>query len=307
MWHVVARVSGANAAAAVLAVLDEHADAVSAFEDGVEWRLDAYSAAPLAGPELAAKLALAAAASGGALSALDEEPLRERDWVSENQLAFPPLAVGRFFIFGSHYRGRVPAGKVGIVIDAATAFGTGEHPSTAGCLLALQALARRRRYRNPLDVGAGSGILSIAAAKLLRRKVTARDIDPAATRAARRNSRVNGLAALLSVETAPGYRGLSGRRYDLVLANILARPLALMARDLKRVLAPGGRAVLSGLLPRQESCVLVPHRRLGLPLERRIVLSGWSTLVIRAGAAAPASRAGRYVAARKPGGRRQRR
>jgi ribosomal protein L11 methyltransferase len=305
MWHLTARVAGAEAAAAVLEVLDQTATAVSAFESGAEWRVDAYSSSSLAAPELAATLALSAAAAGGELLEFDEKPLRDRDWVAENQLAFPPLSVGRFFIYGSHYRGPVPAGRIGILIDAATAFGTGEHPSTRGCLLALEALARRRPIRRPLDIGAGSGILSIAAAKLLHKKVAARDIDAGAVRAAQQNCRVNGVAGLVRVSPAPGYRGLRGRRYDLVLANILARPLALMARDLARVSRPGGRAVLSGLLRRQENIVLRPHRGCGLKLDRRIVLSGWSTLIIRAGRAAPATRADRSAPARKPadGGR----
>jgi ribosomal protein L11 methyltransferase len=178
----------------------------------------------------------------------------------------------------------VPAGTIAITIDAATAFGTGEHPSTRGCLLALEALARRRRFRRPLDIGAGTGILSIAAAKLLRRRVLARDIDRNAVAVARNNIACNGVPGLVQVRQASGYRDrpLAESRYDLVLSNILARPLALMARDLSRVLAPGGRAVLSGLLRRQEPIVLAPHRGLGIVLERRFVLDGWSTVVLRA-------------------------
>ncbi len=193
------------------------------------------------------------------------------------------MRVGRFFIYGSHHQGRAPAGTFAILLDAATAFGTGEHPSTRGCLLALQYLARRRHYRRPLDIGTGTGILAIAAAKFLHRRVAASDIDAGAVSLARRNIAVNGVAALVRAGQAAGYRdrALRGRRYDLVLSNILARPLALMAVDLARALAPGGRAVLSGLLRRQERVVLAPHRGCGIVLERRFVIDGWSTLVLR--------------------------
>ncbi len=282
-----ARVRGAEAAGAVFAMFDELAVAVSAFETAPEeWRLEAYPRASVLTAELAARLALAAAAAGGDLAEIAEERLLDRDWLTENQLAFPPLRIGRFFVHGSHYRGNAPVGAIGIVLDAATAFGTGEHPSTRGCLIALQALARQRRIAAPLDIGTGTGILSIAAAKLLRRKVRASDIDPGSVAVARHNIARNGVASLVRVRRAPGYRGrgLRRQRHDLILSNILARPLALLAADLTCALAPSGRAVLSGLLRRQEPIVLAPHRGLGVVLERRILIDGWSTLILRAGA-----------------------
>jgi ribosomal protein L11 methyltransferase len=284
VWCSRARVRGAEAAAAVVAILEDLAGAVSAFEAGPEeWRVEAWPATSVLSPTIVAQMAVAAAATAGALLDISEEKLPARDWLAENQLDFPPMRVGRFFIRGSHHRGRVPAGTVVITIDAATAFGTGEHPSTRGCLLALEELARHRRVRRPLDIGAGTGILSIAAAKLMRRRVLARDIDRNAVAVARQNIACNGVAGLVRVGQAAGYRdrALGKSRYDLVLSNILARPLALMARDLSRVLAPAGRAVLSGLLRRQEPIVLAPHRGLGMVLERRFVLDGWSTLVLR--------------------------
>jgi ribosomal protein L11 methyltransferase len=280
-----ARLRGADAAAAVLEILDEPSRAVSAFEIGPEdWRIEVYPASRLLTPALTARLALAAAAAGGALIEVAEEPLPDRDWLAENRLAFPPQRIGQFFVYGSHHRGRVPAGAIGIAVDAATAFGTGEHPSTRACLLALERMARRRRFHHPRDVGTGTGILAIAAAKLLRRRVVASDIDDGAVRVARHNVARNGVAGLVRVRRAAGYRDRAARKshYDLVLSNILARPLALMARDLARALAPGGRAVLSGLLPRQEPIVLAPHRGCGIVLERRLVIDGWSTLILRA-------------------------
>ncbi|TMJ57035.1 MAG: 50S ribosomal protein L11 methyltransferase, partial [Alphaproteobacteria bacterium] len=285
VWHVVATLRGAEAATAMLGLLEEAVDAVSAFETAPEeWRVEAYPPSPVLTPDLAARLALAAAAAGGTLVEIGEEKLPARDWLAENQLAFPPLRVGRFFVYGSHYRDRVPAGAIGIQVDATTAFGTGEHPSTRACLMALESLARRHRFRCPVDIGTGTGILAVAAAKLLRCRVLASDIDRGAVRVARHNVARNGVMGTVRVRRAPGYRdrALRKSRYDLILSNILARPLALLACDLARALMPGGRAVLSGLLRRQEGVVLVPHRGCGIVLERRLVIDGWSTLILRA-------------------------
>jgi ribosomal protein L11 methyltransferase len=283
LWQLVVEVRGAEAADAVFALLDRITGALSAFETAPgDWRIEAYQAAPLLSPELTARLSLVAAAAG-ALVDIAERPLAERDWLAENRLAFPPLRIGRFFVYGSHHRGGTPSGAIGIAVDAATAFGTGEHPSTRACVAAFDGLARRRRFRRPLDIGTGTGILAIAAAKTLRRTVVASDIDPNAVHAARQNVARNGVARLVRVAQAPGYRGrnLRGRRFDLVFANILAAPLALLAVELARKLAPGGRAVLSGLLRRQEAIVLAPHRGCGIVLERRVVVDGWSTLILR--------------------------
>jgi ribosomal protein L11 methyltransferase len=286
--RITAEVAGAEAALAVAAALDELAPAVSAFEiDEAEalWRVEAYPRGPILDAALEVRLALTAAATGGRLIEVAEQRLPERDWLAENRRAFPPLKIGRFFIHGSHWRGQVPAGAIGIEIDAATAFGTGEHPSTAGVLLALDSLARRRRFRRPLDIGAGSGILAIAAAKRLRRRVLASDVDCAAVCVAAHHARRNGLGGQVRVICAPGYRSraVGSGKYDLVLANILARPLTLMARDLARAIAPDGTAILAGLLRRQEALVVAAHRAQGLALERRLVIEGWSTLILRSG------------------------
>ncbi len=294
--RITAEVAGGDAALAVAAALDAFSGAVAAFEiDAAEggsaalWRVEAYPRAPLLDAAWEIRLALAAASSGGRLDRVVEERLPERDWLAENRRAFPPIRIGGFFIHGSHWPGpnkaRAPAGMIAIEIDAATAFGTGEHPSTRGVLLALDRLARRRRFRQPLDIGTGSGILAIAAAKRLHRPVLASDVDDAAVRVASHHVRRNGLAGRVRVVCAPGYRSraLRGSVYDLIFANILARPLAHMARDLARAIAPGGLAVLSGLLERQEAFVLAAHRAQGLALERRLVIDGWSTLILRSG------------------------
>jgi ribosomal protein L11 methyltransferase len=284
--RISAEVEGADAALDVAGELDAVAGAVSAFEASEAealWRVEAFPKAPVLDAALEVRLALAASAAGGRLIHVVEERLPERDWLLENRRAFPPLRIGRFFVHGSHWEGRVPAGAIPIEIDAATAFGTGEHASTAGCLIALDLLARRRRFARPLDIGTGTGILAIAAAKRLHRRVLASDIDCAAVRVAAHHVRRNGLCGQVRTVCAPGYRGRAvGRaRYDLIFANILARPLSLMACDLKRALAPGGVAVLAGLLRRQEAMVLAAHRAQGLALARRVVIDGWSTLILR--------------------------
>ena len=294
--RITAQVEGTDAALGVAAALDEVAGAVAAFEtreaEGAAtalWRIEAYPGAPGLDAALEVRLALTAAAAGGRLVHIVEERLPERDWLAENRQAFPPLRIGRFLVHGSHWPGPGdpprPAGAIAIEIDAATAFGTGEHPSTRGCLLALNSLALRRRFERPLDIGTGSGILAIAAAQLLHRAVLASDVDCGAVRVAAHHVRRNGLLGRVRVVCAPGYRSRALRRsrYDLIFANILARPLALMARDLGRAIRPGGIAVLAGLLKRQEAQVLTAHRAQGLALQRRLVIEGWSTLIMCSG------------------------
>lgn len=262
-------------------------EAVSIFEESKDgpWRVEGFAREKPERAPLLARLALAWLAVGGSPPEPRWEKLPRQDWVGINQASFPPLAVGRFFIHGSHFQGRIPPGRIALEIDAATAFGTGEHATTRGCLAALDAVTRRDP-RWILDMGTGTGILAMAAAKRWRRPIVARDIDPEAVRVAAHNARRNSVAGLVAVGRSTGYRerGVARRQpYDLVLANILARPLERMARDLSRVLAPGGVAVLSGLLSYQQPGVLAAHRLLRLRLKQHIVIDGWSTLVIGRG------------------------
>jgi ribosomal protein L11 methyltransferase len=285
LWRIAARIEGAEAASTVADILDELTGGVSAFETReasgarlAEWSVEAYAPAAMVDAALDVRLRLATTAAGGKILDLIELPVPERDWLAENRRAFPPQQIGRFLIHGSHWRGKPPAGSIAVEIDAATAFGTGEHPSTRGCLIAFDRLARTRRFRRPRDIGTGSGILAIAAAKLLHRPVTASDVDPGSVAVAKHHARRNGLAGSVHLTCAAG-AGRS-RQHDLVFANILARPLALMARDLARSVAPGGVAILSGLLRRQEAGVLSAYRAHGLVLKVRIPIDGWSTLVL---------------------------
>jgi ribosomal protein L11 methyltransferase len=226
------------------------------------------------------RLALIAAALGISAPPVSIASLPPQDWLARNRASFGAIAIGPFLVHGSE---PVATGRLSLRIDAATAFGTGEHATTKGCLLALGAIAKRRRIARVLDMGTGSGILAIAAAKITPASVVAVDVDPESIAVARRHARLNGVANRMAIGVSNGYRSSLVRRrapYDLVLANILARPLAAMAKDLARVLAPGGVAVLSGLLAEQERAVLRPHRDRGLALARRLVIDGWATLVL---------------------------
>jgi ribosomal protein L11 methyltransferase len=292
LWRIALTAPDAVAAEAMATALDAGVAAVSFFETapGASWRVEAFVTAPPDRAVIVARLALAWLGREGDSPAPQFERVAPDDWVTANQASFPPIPVGPYFIHGSHQRNKVPAGRIGIEIDAATAFGTGEHATTRGCLLALGALARHRRRRRILDMGTGTGILAIAAAKTWRYPVLARDIDPEAVRVARHNTARNGVAGLVRVGRSTGYRDrrlVRSAPFDLVLANILARPLTVMAPALAGALAPGGIAVLSGLLSRQAPGVLVAHRLQRLRLVGRVVIGDWYTLVLRQGRSDP--------------------
>jgi ribosomal protein L11 methyltransferase len=292
LWRIALAAADAAVAEAASAALASCAPAVSAFEiepDGA-WRLEAYAESEPNRAELVAALALALSLADSEERTRDLviEPLPRRDWLRENQESFPPLRIARFFIHGSHVAAVPRAGAIVLRIDAATAFGTGEHATTRGCLLAFDALARRRRFRRPLDMGTGTGVLAMAAARLTRRAVLACDVDPGSVAVARENARINGLQRQVRALRSNGYRHPAiarGRPYDLVLANILARPLARMAGALAAHVEEGGIAILSGLLARQAAYVLAAHRAHRFVLCRRLTVAGWTTLVLRRGSA----------------------
>ncbi|GHU05029.1 ribosomal protein L11 methyltransferase [Alphaproteobacteria bacterium] len=254
-------------------------------EEDALWRLEGYANEALDRTELSAALVLTAGRLGIAVPDLVFERIADTDWVAANMRSFHPIVAGRFFIHGSHFKGETPPGCVPLTIDAGMAFGSGEHATTFGCLSALDALLKKRRFRRPLDLGCGSGVLALAAAKSGRgAKITAADIDPLSVLTARRNARLNKVASLVSTLTSDGYaaRALRIRRpYDLILANILAGPLRSMAREMKHNLVFGGSAILSGLLIRQERMVLAAHRLQGIVLENRLRINGWTTLTLK--------------------------
>ena len=210
------------------------------------------------------------------------EHVRNFDWLNENKQAFPPIREGRVFIYIPDWDGAIPAGTVALKIPAAGAFGTGRHGSTQGCLAGLESI-HRLVPGDILDMGCGSGILGLAAIKMWRRPMFGSDIDPHSTDGTIDNARANELSPFVRAVTARGYRhpGLYGKTYALIFANILAKPLTGMARDLVRHLKPGGYAILSGLLPDQGNWVAGRHRALGLQLVRRIHRDGWLSLVMQ--------------------------
>lgn len=211
------------------------------------------------------------------------EKVPARDWVKDTLAGLAPVAAGRFLVHGSHDRHRVTPGRIGIEIEAATAFGTGHHGTTRGCLLALDALARTTKPRDILDLGTGSGVLAIAAAKLFRMPVIATDIDPRSARAARDNARNNGVGPLVDAVHAAGLTApaiKSRAPFDLVFANILLNPLQRLAAPIARSLWPNARVILSGVLATQAEAAISAYRSQGLMLERRIPLDEWVTLVM---------------------------
>ena len=208
----------------------------------------------------------------------------EIDWVRRSLEGLPPVSAGRFYLHGSHDRSRRRAGGISLEIDAGTAFGTGHHATTLGCLTALDGILKADRPSRILDVGCGTGVLALAAARALRRRVLASDIDPEAVVVTLRNARFNGAGPWVEAIIATGTsdaRIANGGPYDLIFANILALPLIRLAQPLSQLLALGGRIVLSGLTADQERAVFAAYRLRGLVRERRIPDRNWMTLVLR--------------------------
>ncbi len=246
------------------------------------WRIEGVKQVGISESELASSLAVAGLLTGVSPE-LERFATQADGWLARTYASFPEQLIGsRFAVRGTHLSGPASPNRITLTVDAGLAFGTGEHGSTRGCLLALEAVARRRP-RRILDLGTGSGILAMAAAKWLRRTVLATDIEPWAVRVAAENAALNGVAHLVDVRLADGWSDphvRAGGPYDLVFANILARPLCLMARDLARHLAPGGIAVLAGLLASQVRWVLSAHRAQGLRLQRLLPQPPWTTIVV---------------------------
>lgn len=260
---------------------EDEAPTVSWFETPDGWAVDAFFFADDA-DDLVERVrdALGADAFGAPISASEVEDL---DWVALSLDGLKPVVAGRFVVHGAHDRDKLPAGLIGLEIEANQAFGTGHHPTTWGCLVALSRLLRTMPVRSVLDLGTGSGVLAIAVARDLRIPVLASDIDPLSVRIARENARLNEVPGLVAAVTAAGFghAALRGRRYDLVVANILADPLKSLAPEFRRRTRPGARAVLSGILSSQAPGVLASFRASGFVRERVIRREGWSTLVLR--------------------------
>jgi ribosomal protein L11 methyltransferase len=242
------------------------------------WQVEAYYDEA---PRLTALGELGLDAAG-----LSVEPLPDTDWVARSLEGLAPVLAGRFIVYGGHDRGRLKPGGTGVEIAAGTAFGTGHHATTRGCLLAADRLLKRWRPRRILDLGAGTGVLAIAAAKTAKAPALAVDTDAEAVRVTRENARLNGVSDLVRATTVlpaagrPGSREAGAiRRFDLIFANILAGPLVALAPRLAPRLETCGALVLSGLTIDQERQVAAAYRNRGLRLEWRVRLDNWSTLV----------------------------
>ena len=209
-------------------------------------------------------------------------PVPDKDWVKLSLEGLAPVTAGRFFLHGAHDRDKRPGGGIALEIDAGTAFGTGHHGTTAGCLEAFDTIIRAFAPRRILDLGCGTGVLAIAAAKTLKRSVTATDIDPEAVRVTRLNAALNGVKPLITAATAPGLHSpvfTNDAHFDLIFANILARPLASLAQGLSAILAPRGHLILSGLTVDQQRWITACYVSRGLQKKRAIKKGNWLTLV----------------------------
>jgi ribosomal protein L11 methyltransferase len=240
------------------------------------WRIDAFPTSDAEADDLRHHL------GGFAGLKIVTEKLADADWLEMALSGLPPVRAGGFFIYGVHDRGRTPASTVNLRIEAGAAFGTGHHGTTVGCLLAYDALLKAARFPKVLDVGTGTGVLAIAAARTGSRLTVGTDIDPVSVRIARENAKVNrtgGRFVRANGLAHPTVR--AGAPYDLVFANILARPLVWLATDIGSALKPGGIAILSGLLRSQARFVLAAYLSRGFRLQRRLGRDAWATLVLR--------------------------
>ncbi len=227
---------------------------------------------------------IAQAAGNEVAGSLSFDAIAARDWVKSSLEGLVPVPAGRFVVHGSHDRGRVPPNKLAIEIEAALAFGTGHHGTTRGCLVLLDQVLCERTPKRVLDLGSGTGILAIAAAKALRRPILASDIDRRSTIVARENARLNGVGNWVDSICATGFaspRFAQSGPFGLVLANILANPLRRLAAPMARHLAPKAYVILSGLLPHQADSVIAAYRANGLRLIRRLQLDGWTSVLMR--------------------------
>jgi ribosomal protein L11 methyltransferase len=257
--------------------------AISAFEGpGGRWDITVHFADP---PDQASVRELVGIAAGDEVAQdVAFDTVEAKDWVKASLEDLVPVPAGRFVVHGAHDRARVPRNKLGIEIEAALAFGTGHHGTTRGCLLLLDHVLKAHRPRRVLDLGTGTGVLAIAAAKALHIGVLASDIDPLSVRVARENARLNQTGHLVQAICAIGFSApqfANARLFDLVLANILANPLRQLATPMARHLAPSALVILSGLLTHQAAGVIAAYRARGLVPLRHLRIEGWSSLLLR--------------------------
>lgn len=249
------------------------------------WRVEALYAEEPEEEAVRELIARAEAEAGAKAEGIRIEPMPDEDWVTRSLEGLEPVRAGRFFVYGSHDAEKVPAGAIPLLVDAGQAFGTGHHETTAGCLEYVSELVRPGVPLNVLDIGTGTGVLAIAVAKLARVNVLASDIDPVAVEVTKANAKANGVGPFITALTAKGFGhpGLRARApYDLIIANILARPLVSLAPAFRAHLRPGGTLILSGTLRTQENMVTGAMRMQGLKLVSRKPKGDWVTLRMEA-------------------------
>jgi len=267
--------------ASILAeTLDPEAVAASAFETPSGWAVEAHFACE---PDREKVVDLVRATAGEVTArAISFEILQPKDWIAASLEGLAPVPVGRFVVHGAHDRVKVAPNRIGIEIEAALAFGTGHHGTTQGCLAALERVAKTKRPKRVLDIGTGTGVLSIAAAQAWHRAVVATDIDPLSVAIARANAEANRTGAYVRIVRAAGVNApaVRGQRYDLVFANILLPILKNLARPVWLLTARRGSVILSGLLLEQANAALAVWRAQGFVLSRRDIIEGWATLTL---------------------------
>ncbi len=280
--QIIARGPRADAEAAAAALEADPATEALTFsileedEDRDVWRIDAFPNEP------DEQAAIDAILAGFPTLRVITEKLADADWLAMALSGLPPVRAGRFFVYGAHDKGLAPASTINLRIEAGAAFGTGHHGTTVGCLQAFHDLLKARRFERVLDVGCGTGVLAIAAARTGSPIAVGTDIDAPSVRIANENAALNGAQARFV--HASGLNDPLVRNdgpYDLVFANILAPPLVALSQDIKLALKPGGVAILSGLLRTQERRVLAAYMSKGFRLVRRIHRDAWATLVLR--------------------------
>ena len=280
--QIIARGPRADAEAAALAIDADVALEGATYsileEDEAKdvWRIDAF---PTTSDEAAG---IARVLSGFKTLRVVVEKLADADWLAMALSGLPPVRAGRFFVYGAHDKGLAPPNAVNLRIEAGAAFGTGHHGTTVGCLEAYDALRKRRTFERVLDVGAGTGVLAIAAARTGSRLAIGTDIDAPSVRIAAENAKLNKASARFVHASGLNHASVTRHApYDLVFANILARPLIVLSQDIKLALKPGGYAILSGLLRTQERAVRAAYAAKGFRMVRRIHHDAWSALVLQ--------------------------
>ncbi len=285
-WRIALEVPSASHFDAIETALSLDGAPVSTSEiaPGAGWRMEVHCTTEPDRAAITARIIVAAAIGGIETPDFVIEKMATIDWVKRVQENSPPVSAGKFYIHGSHVAEPVPESRIGLLIDAGAAFGTGTHETTQGCLIAFERISQFREIRASLDLGCGSGILAIGIAKLWPASVLAADNDPMAVEVTAENAKINNVADKIKAIQSDGFKATAisdHGPFELIAANILAEPLITLAPDIAHHLAPGGEVVLSGLLEIQSDDVVAAHERAGLKLGEQITLGEWRTLVMR--------------------------